>query len=156
LWIELFPCHNPVELSSKMEYALLALIELASHTAQKTPLKISEITAKQPIPERYLEQIFTSLRREGLIQSQRGAKGGYILAREPWQITVLEVLMILEGETPSREKDCPSTPTIEKDLVYEVWQQATEGAQAVLDRYTLQDLCQRRDLVRQISPMYYI
>jgi Rrf2 family protein len=139
-----------------MEYALLALIELASHSTHKTPLKISEITAKQPIPERYLEQIFTSLRREGLIQSQRGAKGGYILAREPWQITVLEVLMILEGEAQSREQDCPSTPTIEKDLVYEVWQQAAEGAQAVLGRYTLQDLCQRCDLARQINPMYYI
>jgi Rrf2 family protein len=138
-----------------MQYALLALMELATHASAKNPLKISEITAKQPIPERYLEQIFTSLRREGIVQSQRGAKGGYVLAREPRQITILEILMILEGEQ-AREPESSQTATIEKDLVYEAWQQATQSAQEVLSRYTLQDLCQRRDLLGQTDPMYYI
>lgn len=138
-----------------MQYALLALMELATHASAKNPLKISEITAKQPIPERYLEQIFTSLRREGIVQSQRGAKGGYILTREPRQITILEILMILEGEQ-TREPESSQTATIEKDLVYEAWRQATQSAQEVLSRYTLQDLCQRRDLLGQTDPMYYI
>lgn len=139
-----------------MEYALLALMELATYASAKNPLKLSEIAAKQPIPERYLEQIFTTLRREGIVQSQRGAKGGYTLTREPRQITVLEILMILEGENQAREPECSKAATIEKDLVYEVWKQATQSAQNVLSHYTLQDLCQRRDLLGQTDPMYYI
>lgn len=143
-----------MELSSRVEYALLALIELASHPRPTIPLKISEITAKQPMPERYLEQIFTGLRREGIVQSQRGAKGGYTLAREPWQITVLEILMVIEGNQQSKEEG--EDVTIEKDLVYEVWQQASQAAESVLGRCTLQDLCQRRDVHKQTHPMYYI
>jgi Rrf2 family protein len=143
-----------VELSSRVEYALLALIELASHPTPTIPLKIGEITAKQPMPERYLEQIFTGLRREGIVQSQRGARGGYTLAREPWQITVLEILTVIEGNRQSKEEG--EDVTIEKDLVYEVWQQASQAAESVLGQCTLQDLCQRRDVYKQTNPMYYI
>ncbi|MFM6280191.1 MAG: RrF2 family transcriptional regulator, partial [Dolichospermum sp.] len=50
------------------------------------------IAAKQPIPERYLEQILAQLRRAGLVQSQRGSKGGFVLMNDPWQITVLEIV----------------------------------------------------------------
>lgn len=141
-----------MELSSRVEYALLALIELASHPTPAIPLKIGEITAKQPMPERYLEQIFTGLRREGIVQSQRGARGGYTLAREPWQITVLEIISVIEGHQQGREEEA----TIEKDLVHEVWQQASQAADSILGRYTLQDLCQRRDIYKQINPMYHI
>jgi Rrf2 family protein len=77
-----------LELSSRVEYALLALLELASYPGNPTPLTISQITTKQPIPDRYLEQILTGLRRDGIVQSQRGAKGGYVLARKPWQVSV--------------------------------------------------------------------
>ena len=87
-----------LDLSAKVEYALLALMELANHWHRKTPLTINEITARQPIPDRYLEHIFTILRRGGLVQSQRGAKGGYVLTREPWKITVLDVVMLIEGD----------------------------------------------------------
>jgi Rrf2 family protein len=60
-----------LDLSAKVEYALLALLELASHHDKKVTLTMSEIAAKQPIPERYLEQILTQLRRAGVVQSQR-------------------------------------------------------------------------------------
>lgn len=143
-----------MELSSRVKYALLALIELASHPTPTIPLKISEITAKQPVPERYLEQIFTDLRREGIVQSQRGARGGYTLAREPWWITVLEIITVIEGDRRGREEG--EEVTIEKDLVQEVWQQASQAAKSVLGQYTLQDLCQRRDVYQQTNPMYHI
>ncbi len=67
-----------------MEYALLALLELATHHDKKVPLTMNEIAAKQPIPERYLEQILTNLRRAGVVQSERGSKDGFLLVREPW------------------------------------------------------------------------
>ena len=82
----------PVELSCKSEYALLALIELATHYSSGEPLQIRQIAAQQNIPDRYLEQLLATLRRYGLVRSQRGAKGGYLLAREPWKITLLEVV----------------------------------------------------------------
>lgn len=142
-----------MEPSARVEYALLALLEIASRYNQKEPLKISEITAKQSIPDRYLEQILTSLRRSGIVQSQRGAKGGYLLSREPWQITLLEIINSVEGEDLDRET---SSDTVEKNLVQEVWQQARSASQKVLAHYTLQDLCQRRDAYVQVNLMYHI
>jgi Rrf2 family protein len=116
-----------LDLSAKVEYALLALMELASHWNRKTPLTINEITARQPIPDRYLEHIFTILRRGGLIQSQRGAKGGYVLTREPWQITVLDVVMLIEGDRKDREDN--GFASVERDLVREIWQEASTASQ---------------------------
>ncbi len=115
---------------------------------------MSEITAKQPIPERYLEQILTSLRRAGVIKSQRGSKGGFILVREPWQITLLEIVTLVEGERKQKEYSEP--PTVEKNLVQDIWQKANTAAVEVLGGYTLQDMCQERESRTQQNPMYYI
>lgn len=145
-----------MELSARVEYALLALLEMASRYAQQEPLKMSEITAKQAIPDRYLEQILTNLRRSGVVQSQRGAKGGYLLAREPWQITLMDIVASVEGDRDSRENQTPDLLTLEKDLVLEVWQQARAASHAVLSGFTLQDLCQKRDDRSRHDPMYYI
>lgn len=139
--------------SSRVEYALLALLEIASQPDPKTPVTIVEITAKQQIPDRYLEQILTSLRRSGIIQSQRGAKGGYVLSRAPWQITLMEIINSVEGEQGDRSSSM-STP--DKTLIHEVWQQAQSASQSILSRYTLQDLCLRRDAYLQTNPMYHI
>jgi Rrf2 family protein len=142
-----------VELSARVEYALLALLELASSYYQKEPLKVSDITTKQAIPDRYLEQILTNLRRSGIVQSQRGAKGGYVLSREPWQITLLEIMAAVEGKSSS---DSSTSSTVEHSLVDEVWQQAKTASQAVLERQTLADLCERRNAYLQTHPMYHI
>lgn len=141
-------------LSAKVEYALTALIELSGHPDPKNPLTINEISVRHPIPERYLEQIFTLLRRGGIVQSQRGARGGYLLAKEPWKITVLEVISLIEGGRNKRLLNLPSS--VEQDLIYEIWQQAGAEFQASLNQYTLQDLCQRRDIRKQDGLMYYI
>jgi Rrf2 family protein len=143
-----------LDLSAKVEYALLALLELANHNDKKLPLTMSEITAKQPIPERYLEQILTHLRRAGVVQSQRGSKGGFVLLREPWQITLFEIVTLVEGER--KEKETALAPTLEKSLISEVWEQANSAAIAILHRYTLQDLCEQRQARAQQNPMYYI
>jgi Rrf2 family protein len=143
-----------LDLSAKAEYALLALLELAVHHDKKVPLTMNEITAKQPIPERYLEQILTHLRRAGLVQSQRGSKGGFLLVREPWQITILEIVTLVEGER--KEKEVSDAKTLEKNLILEVWEQANTASIEVLSRVTLQDLCQQREIRTQENPMYYI
>ena len=143
-----------LDLSAKVEYALLALLELAKNHDKKVPLTMNEIAAKQPIPERYLEQILTQVRRAGLVQSQRGSKGGFLLMREPWQITLLEIVTLVEGER--KEKENSDTPTIEKTLVLEIWEQANAASIEVLRGYTLQHLCQETETRSQKNPMYYI
>nr|ADN13577.1 transcriptional regulator, BadM/Rrf2 family [Gloeothece verrucosa PCC 7822] len=143
-----------MSLPSKVEYALLALLEMASQPDLKKPLTVNEITAKQPIPERYLEQIFASLRRGGLLKSQRGSKGGYVLAREPQDITLLEIVSIIEGNRQIKEN--MDVSTVEMKLIQESWQQANQAAQSILGQYTLLDLCKQRESYIQQSLMYYI
>jgi Rrf2 family protein len=149
--------HQPncglLDLSSKIEYALLALLELASYPAHNQPLTISQISARQPIPERYLEQILTNLRRGGVVQSQRGSKGGYVLVREPWQITLLEIVKLVQGDRRDKQKE---SLTDEQKVVHTVWNQASHSFEAALAQCTLQDLCQKRDAQSQVQPMYYI
>ncbi len=145
-----------MELSCKNEYALLALLELASHYASGEPLQIRQISAQQQIPDRYLEQLLANLRRGGLVRSQRGAKGGYILAREPWKINLLEIMVCLEGaDAEPTEPDGPPK-SLENAVIYEVWNEAHQAAQSVMRQYTLQDLCEKRDSRRQLDIMYYI
>ncbi|MCC3409965.1 MAG: Rrf2 family transcriptional regulator [Microcoleus sp. PH2017_10_PVI_O_A] len=145
-----------VELSCKSEYAILALLELADGYDEGEPLQIRQIAAQQNIPDRYLEQLLATMRRCGLIRSQRGAKGGYILAREPWKITLLEIINCLEGSDFDRsEKDSPAQ-TVESAVIWEVWQEARSIANSVLQKYTLQDLCEKRNGRRQLEIMYYI
>ncbi|MDB9447446.1 RrF2 family transcriptional regulator [Anabaena sp. CS-542/02] len=146
--------YSLLDLSAKVEYALLALLELASCSARKTPMTMSDISAKHPIPERYLEQILTSLRWAGVVQSQRGSKGGFILTREPWQLTLLEVVIMLDGE--HKEKESLAENTLEQKLLRDIWHEADSSAQAVLSQYTIQDLCEQREARLQQSEMYYI
>jgi Rrf2 family protein len=145
-----------VELSCKTEYALLALLELAGHYNESEPLQIRQMAAEQNIPDRYLEQLLATLRRGGLVRSQRGAKGGYLLAREPWKITLLDVVSCLEGmDSQVKEKD--SAPkSVENVVVGEIWQEVHQAVNSVLQQHTLQDLCEKRDARRQLDIMYYI
>ncbi|OCR02670.1 Rrf2 family transcriptional regulator [Oscillatoriales cyanobacterium USR001] len=145
-----------VELSCKSEYAILALLELAAHYNEGEPLQIRSIAAQQNIPDRYLEQLLATLRRSGIIRSQRGAKGGYILAREPRKITLLEIVNCLEGADVDYSENNGSSKTLESAVIFEIWQEAREIANSVLQKYTLQDLADQLNARRQLDIMYYI
>jgi len=145
-----------VDLSCKNEYAIAALIELAANYDSGEPLQIRQISAQQQIPDRYLEQLLATLRRGGLIKSQRGAKGGYVLARQPWDITLLEVVKCLDGLESEPISQESALGTTEGTVIHEVWQEVHAAANAVLQTYTLKDLCEKRDARRQLDIMYYI
>lgn len=145
-----------VELSCKSEYALLALLELAVHYSDGEPLQIRQIAAEQNIPDRYLEQLLATLRRSGIVRSQRGARGGYLLSREPWKITLLEVMNCIEGADSKPSETGREAKAIEGMVIREIWQEAGQAANAVLQKYTLQDLAEQRDAKRQLDIMYYI
>lgn len=135
---------------------MLALLTLVDHYHQGDPVQIRQISAQQNIPDRYLEQLLATLRRSGLVCSQRGARGGYLLAREPWKITVLEIINCIEGREIQTIKALPATLTVAKAVVHEVWQEADQAANSIFCHYTLQDLCDRTAAKQQIDLMYYI
>ncbi|KYC41631.1 Rrf2 family transcriptional regulator [Scytonema hofmannii PCC 7110] len=144
-----------MELSNKTEYAILSLLALAKCYADGESLQIREIAARQNIPNRYLEELLATLRRGGLIKSIRGVKGGYVLAREPQKITVLEALRCIEGldDEPGKPSNIK---TVETEVIRDVWQEVRQAAYDVLQKHTLQDLCEQRISKRQMELMYYI
>ncbi|MCH4903225.1 Rrf2 family transcriptional regulator [Cylindrospermopsis raciborskii CHAB3438] len=149
-----------MELSCKSEYAILALLEMATHYQNGEPMQIRQIANQQNIPDRYLEQLLATLRRGGIIKSQRGSKGGYLLAREPRKITLLHILECLEGldikiaEDNTNPKTAPKTA--DSGIIDEIWKEARQAANLVLEKYSLEDLCEKRTLRRQLDIMYYI
>ena len=146
---------RPVELSCKSEYALLALLELSLHYDKGEPLQIRQIAAQQNIPDRYLEQLLATLRRAGFVKSQRGAKGGYLLAQAPWNVMLLDVVNCIEG-LENKDNASDAVLTTERQVVRGLWQEVQEAARNVLSAHTLQDLVEKRNAKHQVDLMYYI
>ncbi|MDZ7965923.1 MAG: Rrf2 family transcriptional regulator [Nostoc sp. DedSLP03] len=145
-----------MELSCKSEYAILALLEMAAHYESGEPLQIRQIAAQQNIPDRYLEQLLATLRRGGIVKSQRGSKGGYLLTREPRKIILFEILECLEGLEARAGEENVNSKSIDSSVIEEIWQEASRAANSVFQKYTLQDLCEKRDSRRSLDIMYYI
>ena len=145
-----------MELSLKSEYAVLAMVELANHFAIDQPLQIRQIAAQQNIPDRYLEQLLATLKRQGLVKSQRGSKGGYILSREPWEISLLEIIQGIEGYDLINDKDKAGRENSSLAVILEVWESAQKAAADVLNNCTLKDLCERQRQRQIATTMYYI
>ena len=147
--------HRPVELSCKSEYALLALLELSLNYDKNEPLQIRQIAAQQNIPDRSLEQLLATLRRGGFVKSQRGAKGGYLLAQAPWNVILLDVVNCIEG-LENKDNASDAVLTTERQVVRGLWQEVQEAARNILSAHTLQDLVEQRNAKHQVDLMYYI
>jgi Rrf2 family protein len=124
------------------------------------PIGVRGIAARQGIPERFLEQQITALRKAGLVRSQRGAQGGVMLAREPESITVLEVIEALEG--PPAEVACAGNNASDcarsaQCAVQDLWYQVGMAVERVLKGMTLKQLATRQIRYDEsMKPMYYI
>ena len=140
--------------SAKTEYGLIALLELASIHDQGGVLQVGEIASRQKIPDRYLEQMLTALRRGQILRSIRGPRGGYQLAQAPAEIRVLDVVHCLEGETAAPDRS--GRDTAEQEVVAGVEQQLTEARRRILETTTLQELLERRDQLVLSQAMYFI
>ncbi len=111
-------------------------------------MPIAELARRRNVPLQFLEQLFATLRRAGMLQSQRGVKGGYTFVRDPSELTVLEVVQLLEGEF---ESDA-SAPGGESQ---EVWVRAVTALREVLGNTTIADVMQR-EAEAAGAQMYYI
>jgi Rrf2 family cysteine metabolism transcriptional repressor len=134
-----------------VDYSLKALLMLADRYPSAQPLRVEEIAAVQGVPENYLRRLLIELKRGGLVLSQKGPSGGYMLARSPARITMADVVEIIEGDyTPvecledgansfcSRDSGCP---------MRDVWREVRDSVVGILRNATLQSLAERRKSV---------
>jgi Rrf2 family protein len=137
-----------MRLSTKSRYGLRALFDMA-YNSGTLPVQIKDISRRQEISPRYLEQIFQSLKKAGILKSKRGPQGGYYLARKPEQITVKEILQAAEGDILL--VDCLHEKNRRKGIcefdascvTREIWREATDKLDDFFTRTTLQNLCER-------------
>jgi Rrf2 family protein len=130
-----------MRISAKADYALRAALELA--LAEGTgPLKGEQIAQSQGIPLKFLENILLELRHHGLVQSQRGAEGGYWLARPAMEITLAEVLRSVEGPLANVRGERPEALEYvgAAERLRDVWIALRANLRAVLDSVTLADV----------------
>ena len=131
-----------MRLTQKSKYAVRALVALALNEGD-APLGVAEIARRQYIPERFLEQIFGELRRAGVLESRRGAHGGYRFAVPTEEITVLDIVEILDGEVrPARCSAGGTCYITDAPLcaTSEVWDEAREALEGVFGRYSIAQL----------------
>jgi Rrf2 family transcriptional regulator, cysteine metabolism repressor len=129
-----------ISITSKSPYALQALAELG-RAGGSGPVPIGELARRRDIPVQFLEQLFAVLRRAGVLKSQRGVKGGYSFAREPSEITVLELVELLDGPVGADAKG--------------VFADAAAAARDVLAKTTVADVVER-ERREAGAAMYYI
>ncbi len=136
--------------SVKSDYACRAVEALALHHPDTRPLRIEQIATEKAIPANYLVQILIELKGKGLIRSQRGKAGGYMLARPPAEITVGDVLRAVEGDVLEfpflREPKCP-------EEIKRVWRRMKSAAEQVADEITFEQICAEAN---RPATMYYI
>jgi Rrf2 family protein len=129
-----------LSITSKSPYALKALTELGRQGGA-TPVPIGELAKRRDIPVQFLEQLFATLRRAGLLSSQRGVKGGYAFARDPAEITVAEIVDLLDGPLGAGAEG--------------IFAEAAAAAREILSRTTVADIVEA-DRREAGSTMYYI
>jgi Rrf2 family protein len=136
-----------ITITSKSRYAVLALAELARLGAVPggQPVPIAELARRRDIPLQFLEQLFATLRRGGMLQSQRGVKGGYSFVRDPGDVTVLNVVQLLEGEFDAEAAAAGSA----------VWPRAVSALRDVLSGTSIADVVQQEDQASG-AQMYHI
>ncbi len=136
-----------MKLSTKGKYGVKALFELAMHEGAG-PMSLKTIAERQGLSEHYLEQLAAPLRKAGLINSIRGAQGGYVLSRPANEITVGDIIRVLEG--PIGYTDCavegePGPDCAASCVVHGVWERVTREIVKVIDSITLADLVEQAE-----------
>ena len=145
-----------MKLSMKGDYGIRALVDLAERFGEG-PVQSKDIAQRQYIPEPYLDQLLTILRKASFINSRRGPQGGHVLARDPSEINLGEVIASLEGSVAAigcldGTFDCVLSGNCGQQ---EIWQIVTEASQKVLESTSVRNLLERQK-ARQQRAMYYI
>lgn len=147
-----------MKLSTRSRYGTRALLDLAVHS-KEGPVQMKNIAERQHISPLYLEQLITPLLAAGILRSTRGAHGGIWLARPPREVSLSEVIQLLEGSIAPTEcvNDPDSCPRSGDCITREIWDEMKKAMNGVLESKTLQDLVDRENEKGQTDKqMYYI
>lgn len=148
-----------MRISTKGRYGLRAIIDLAIHST-KEHVSLKHIAERQNISEAYLEQMFASMRKAGLVKSIKGPQGGYYIGEKLENITVGQVLRVLEGDMNVIDQDTmiqKEEKSIEYCIQKNVWEQMNMCLNETVDRITLEKLVSDyKKLLGGFPDMYYI
>lgn len=132
-----------MKISTKGRYGLRALVDLAANVSGQ-PVPLTAIAARQRMSVNYLEQVFGQLRRGGILQSTKGAGGGYSLSRDPSCITVREILEVLEGPFCITDADRDGREDkISRAVRALLWEEIDRRTACLLEEKTLNDLIKK-------------
>lgn len=135
-----------MKISAKGQYALRIMLDLANNNTGEY-ITIKSIAARQTLPEKYLEQIMTSLLKAGYVKSVRGSKGGYKLAYDASKYTVGKILRVIEGSLSPvaiLDEELRAPMDVGESVTYEVWREVDAAITKVVDGITLEHLVQRQ------------
>ncbi|MBL7081869.1 MAG: Rrf2 family transcriptional regulator [Candidatus Omnitrophica bacterium] len=145
-----------MKLSTKGQYGARLMLDLAFHYGQG-PVLLKDIAGRQGISEKYLGHLTPLLKGAGLINSIRGARGGYILARPPQDITLGEIVRAVEGNLVLVE--CVTAPAVCHRVslcaTRDIWEEVGEKMMEVLDSNTLKDMVERQKQKQSSQPLVY-
>ena len=141
-----------MNISARVEYACIAVLELAAHWRSEEPVRVRDIADAHGIPSRFLVQILLQLKGAGLVQSTRGATGGYWLAKSPGRISLADVMTVIEG--PSHIQSSVPVETPATRALMSVWTEAAERQRQTLEGITFAELVER--LQDSTERMYHI
>ena len=145
-----------MKISTRGQYGTRAMLELALHYSQG-PILLKDIAKRQEISFRYLDQLFNPLKTSGLVKSIRGKGGGFLLAKPPDQISLGDVIQVLEGSLAP--VDCVDDMTfchrVEYCALRDVWIQQKEAMLNVLNSLTLEELARRQREKEEGAPLAY-
>ena len=135
-----------MKLSTRCRYAVRSLLDLALHSNEDGDLVLlKDIAKRQNLSVKYLESIFSTLRRSGIIKGVRGAKGGYKLVKDPATVTIYDIVFTMQGfiaPVGCVEDICCCTRS-QKCVTHELWDELTQSISDTLKRYTLKDLIEK-------------
>lgn len=144
-----------MKISTKGRYGLRALVDMAAN-ANGEPVSLVQTASRQNLSLNYLEQVFATLRKAGIVASVKGAGGGYRLARDASEITVKEILEALEGEF-SIVNRTPDEDEVEATIRELVWDEIDRRVNELFQERTLARLVDEyREKQEQFVPMYYL
>lgn len=137
-----------MNISSRCDYACRAIVELAQNAPKETPLTATTIAENRNIPEKYLVHIMLQLKKAGLLTSVRGAQGGYKLAKKSSEITLLDIVVAVDGPL----MDPPPCADESSRELQAAWERVADGTETVLKDITIQEIVDKANQ----SNMYFI
>ncbi len=136
-----------LRLTKKMRYALEAIVDIA-YNARPEPVQSREITQRQGIPQRYLEQVMQQLVHANILKGVRGPRGGYTLARERRRISVGEIIRVIDDADGDDAEKTETVSALGQTVINPLWDEMQVEMMRRFDSITVEDLCKRADTAK--------